>query len=76
MKFDSIIIMLNSTGLLYYFFRSIVEQYGLWDHIRVDHGKEWYLMLFIQEQLAHLRRNTNRAPHVQTTSKSVSADAK
>ena len=28
-------------------------------------------MLFSQEQLAHLRGNTNRAPHLQTTSKQV-----
>lgn len=41
----------------------------MWDQLRVDHGREWYLMLFVQEQLAHLRRNTNRAPHLQTSSK-------
>ena len=28
-------------------------------------------MLFVQEQLAHLRRNTMRCPHLQTTSKQV-----
>ena len=30
-------------------------QYGLWDQVRVDHGKEWQLMLFVQEKLSHLR---------------------
>ena len=52
-------------------FRPVVRQYGLWDQIRVDQGKEWTLMLYIQEKLAHLRRNTNRAPHLQSTSKQV-----
>ena len=46
-------------------------QYGVWDQVRVDHGKEWTLLLFVQELLAHLRTNTNRAPHLQTTSKQV-----
>lgn len=46
-------------------------QYGLWDQLRVDHGKEWILTLFAQEQLAHLRRNQSRSPHIQTTSKLV-----
>ena len=29
--------------------RPIVMEYGLWDQIRIDQGKEWILMLFIQE---------------------------
>ena len=51
--------------------RPILQRYGMWDQLRVDQGKEWYLMLFVQEQLAHLRYNTSRAPHLQTTSKKV-----
>ena len=47
-------------------------EYGLWDQIRIDQGKEWILMLFIQECLANLRHNTSRAPHLQSTSKQVS----
>lgn len=46
-------------------------EFGLWDQIRVDQGKEWVLMLYVQETLAHLRRNTSRAPHLQSTSKQV-----
>ena len=57
--------------MISYFSRPIAQQYGLWDQIRVDQGKEWTLMLFIQEKLQHLRRNTSRAPHLQTTSKQV-----
>ena len=51
--------------------RPVLLQYGMWDQIRVDQGKEWVLMLFVQEQLAHFRRNTGRNPHIQTTSKQV-----
>ena len=28
-----------------------VSQYGLWDEVRVDHGREFYLLLYVQEQL-------------------------
>lgn len=48
--------------------------HGIWDQVCVDHGKEWILSLFIQEQLAHLRYNTTKAPHRQTTSKLVCFD--
>ena len=60
--------------LLYYFYSALLLQYGLWDQIRVDQGKEWILMLFVQEHLAHLRGNIIivRAPHLQTSSKLVS----
>ena len=51
--------------------RPIVLQYGLCDQIRVDQGREWILMLYIQETLAHLRYNTSRPPHLQSTSKQV-----
>lgn len=51
--------------------REIVTTYRLWDRIRVDHGKKWYLMLCINETLSHLRANTSKAPHTQTSSKKV-----
>ena len=51
--------------------RPILSEYGIWDQIRVDQGKEWVLMLFIQEELSHLRRNTSCDPHLQSTSKQV-----
>ena len=46
-------------------------EYGLWDQIRVDHGKEFYLMLYVQEVLAQFRTNSSRAPHMQSTSRQV-----
>ena len=45
--------------------------YGLWDEIRVDQGKEWVLCLFVQEKLAPFRTNQERPPHLQSTSTMV-----
>ena len=41
----------------------MVHKYGLWDDIRVDHGKEWQLMLFIQEKLAHQHTTCSKSPN-------------
>ena len=45
--------------------------YGLWDQVRTDQGKEWNLMLFVNERLSHLRNDCSRPPHLQSTSKQV-----
>ena len=44
----------------------------MWDQIRVDHGKEFFLTLFMQEKLAGYRNNTAREPYLQTSSTHVS----
>ncbi|XP_063067134.1 uncharacterized protein LOC134458635 [Engraulis encrasicolus] len=49
-------------------YREAVVNYGMWDQVRVDHGKEFYLTLYMQEKLADHRHNTNRLPYLQTTS--------
>ncbi|KAE8296624.1 hypothetical protein D5F01_LYC05385 [Larimichthys crocea] len=49
-------------------YRSAVLQYGMWDQIRVDHGREFFLTLFMQEKLAGYRNNTERQPYLQTSS--------
>ena len=59
------------SGPIFVCYRPLLMEYGLWDQLRVDHGKEWVLMLFVQEKLAHLRYNTSKPPHRQTTSKLV-----
>lgn len=51
--------------------RPILTEFGLFDQVRVDHGKEWTLCLFVQETLAHLRNNTEKPPHRQTSSTMV-----
>lgn len=61
----------STVKCIFYIFRNILVDYGLWDQVRVDQGKEWILMLFVQEHLAHLRYNQTRHPHLQSTSKQV-----
>ncbi|XP_068747843.1 uncharacterized protein [Montipora capricornis] len=50
-------------------FRSVVLTYGMWDQLRVDMGREFCLMLFIQDVLKEHRRNPSRLPYIQSTSK-------
>ncbi|XP_062523388.1 uncharacterized protein LOC134198068 isoform X2 [Corticium candelabrum] len=59
----------NNILIYSHLFRPILIQFGLWDQIRVDHGKEFILSLYVQERLANLRRNQRRAPHVQSMSR-------
>ncbi|KAK2551584.1 hypothetical protein P5673_027564, partial [Acropora cervicornis] len=49
--------------------KRIVLLHGVWDQVRVDMGAEFYLTLFVQDILSQHRRNTFRAPYVQTNSK-------
>ncbi|XP_031163535.1 uncharacterized protein LOC116055653 [Sander lucioperca] len=49
-------------------YRKAVVQNGMWDQIRVDHGREFYLTLYMQEKMSQHRHNINRLPYVQTTS--------
>ena len=44
----------------------------MWDQIRVDYGREWFLMLSVQQALAGLRNNVAKTPYIQTSSKKVS----
>ncbi|KAI4819230.1 hypothetical protein KUCAC02_004486 [Chaenocephalus aceratus] len=53
-------------------YQSAVLRYGMWDQIRIDHGKEFYLTLFMQEKLADYRNNTGRQPYMQTKSTQAS----
>ncbi|XP_034091495.1 uncharacterized protein LOC117559009 [Gymnodraco acuticeps] len=48
--------------------KSAIMEHGMWDQVRVDHGKEFYLTLFMQEKLASQRHNTERPPYRQTPS--------
>ena len=51
----------------------MVLQYGLWDQVRTDQGKEWNLSLFINDSLSHLRNDCSKPPHLQSTSKQLLA---
>lgn len=49
-------------------YRRAVLDHGLWQQIRVDHGREFYLSLFIQECIRQNHGDSEIAPYVQTTS--------
>lgn len=48
--------------------RPLLLHYGLFDQLRVDHGTEFCLCIFVQELLKNRRGDTSRAPWRQTTS--------
>ena len=52
--------------------RKAISQYGLWDQLHFDHGKEWYLTILFNESLSHLRHDVRRPPHRQMSSTQVS----
>ena len=61
----------NYSTLFYFCFcllRPLLLQYGLFDQLRVDHGTEFCLCIFVQELLKNRRGDTSRAPWRQTTS--------
>ncbi|XP_060759597.1 uncharacterized protein LOC132886813 [Neoarius graeffei] len=49
-------------------YRPAVMSYGIWDQVRVDCGREFFLILFVQEKLAAYRHNKERQPYLQTPS--------
>lgn len=69
--------MEGACSLIFFFFftliRKAVIEDCLPDQLRVDHGREFYLSLFVQESIADLRTNTERDPHRRTESKKVTA---
>ena len=54
-----------------FFFRKTTLEYGLFNQIRVDGGKEFYLILNIQEHLSNYRQNQEILPYRHTESKKV-----
>ena len=51
--------------------RDAVITHGLWDQLRVDHGREFYLMLYIQEHLRCNYGSPDIHPYVQSPSTEV-----
>lgn len=49
-------------------YKAATVEYGLWNQLRVDHGKEFYLSLYVHEQLRNGRGDPTIPPYVQTTS--------
>ena len=55
--------------LIYEFvFRPALVKYGLWNQLRLDHGLEFVLCIFVQETLKVYRRSQEKDPWKQTAS--------
>ena len=50
-------------------FQPVLQQHGLWDQVRTDHGTEFVLVSTIQQFLAPLRGRQHRCPVLKTTSR-------
>ena len=48
--------MKNPVLIYEYVFRLAVLKYGVWEEVRMDHGREFALVIFIQEMLSLLFR--------------------
>ena len=49
-------------------FRPLLLQTGLWDQVRCDGGREFDLLLSVQAELSHFRRNVEKPPYRRTQS--------
>ncbi|KAI7793865.1 uncharacterized protein LOC130545384 [Triplophysa rosa] len=58
----------NNLAIYEEVYRPAVIHYGMWDQLRVDYGKEFYLCLYMQERLSEYRYNQQREPYLQTQS--------
>ena len=50
-------------------FQPVLQQHGLWDQVRTDHGTEFVLVSTVQQFLAPLRGRQHRCPVLKTTSR-------
>ena len=52
-------------------YRKVAIEFGMFHQVRVDHGKEFYLILGMQEIHQDLRNRQDIPPYRQTQSKKV-----
>ena len=58
----------NPIVIYEFVFRPALLKYGLWNQLRVDHGNEFVLCLFVQDLLKRYRYSEEKVPWRQTTS--------
>ena len=49
-------------------FRPAIAKYGVWNQLRIDHGKEFLLIIFVQELIESYRYSRNKTPWKKTAS--------
>ena len=50
-------------------YRPILQQYGLWDQLRMDQGTEFALIVSVYQSISRFRNNTSHHPVLQSTSR-------
>lgn len=56
--------------LIYKFlYRPILEQHGIWDQLRMDHGTEFTLVISVQQGISNFRNDPSRHPVLQSMSR-------
>ena len=60
----------NAITIYEHIFRPAIQQFGIWDQVRMDNGNEFCLVKFVQRRLAHLRYDQRREPFRTTPSTS------
>lgn len=58
----------NAIEIYHCLFRPLLLSDGLWDQVRTDQGREFDLLLFVQDLLGPLRGNTAKVPYRRTQS--------
>ena len=58
----------NPIVIYHKIFRPAIAKYGVWNQLRIDHGKEFVLTIFVQELLESYRYSRNKTPWKQTAS--------
>lgn len=68
---NGIYITLSVSDTMGYFIRPAVLTHGIWDTVRVDNGREFFLTLYMQDKNANLRYNQSRSSYIQSKSTQV-----
>ena len=50
-------------------YRPILQQHGLWDQLRMDHGTEFALVVSVQQSISRFRNDPSRHPVLQSMSR-------
>ena len=63
----------NPVAIYAYLFRPLLLKVGIFDQVRTDKGREFDLMLAVQDSLSAMRRSTTKPSYKQTTSNTIFA---
>ena len=58
----------NPVAIYNHVFLPLLKTVGIWDQVRTDNGREFDLLLFVQDMLEHLRRDRTKPAYRRTQS--------